>query len=153
MEPMATTFISVFENRLPNRPFRRKPTSGKKGMSQRCMTGSLELHGIDFINLESATVFEDGENDCEADGGFRGSNHHYKERVDVTVDSAQMVGKRYKAQIHRVEHQLNGHEDRNDAFSVQESSHTQREQHCTQQQIPGQRNRWDLRHRQSISFL
>src|SRR5579862_6617082 len=94
-DPTATRFTIAFGMRRPKIPLIRNPMSGRMGMSQRfIMMGgreseSLEFHRIDFVDFERSAVFENGENDRQADGGFGGGHNHYEEAEDMAVDPMQ----------------------------------------------------------------
>ena len=51
-----------------------------------------------------------------------------------------VIGKRHKAQVHRVEHELNRHKDGDDVALEQKAEHAQRKQDAAQDEIPG---KWD----------
>ena len=90
----------------------------------------------------------------ETDSGFGGRDDHHEERIDVAVDLFELIRERDKAQIHRVEHQLDGHEHGDDVLAEQEAGNAQRKQDRGQQQIPGQRDRGrDAKACDQISFL
>jgi len=58
----------------------------------------------------------------------------------VTIDLPEAVGERDETQVHGVEHQLDGHEHRNQVAPEEEAGHAQAEQHGAQHQVPAQRH-------------
>src|SRR5947208_13487854 len=127
----------------------RNPSSGKNGMSQSVMSES-ELQRIDFIDLKRSAIFKDRENNGKPNGCFRRRNYHHEERVDVTINAAEMVRECHKAEVHGIQHEFNGHKHRNHAFAIDETSHAQRKKDRAQNQIPGQR--YGRKMHYSISF-
>src|SRR5689334_6487905 len=106
-------------------------------MSQRFMIDWSELHGIDFVDLQRAAIFEDGQNDGESDGGFRSRYDHDEEGIDVAVDPLELVGKRHKTEIHGVQHELDGHEDSDDTLPVDKAGDAGAKEDGAENQIPG----------------
>jgi predicted RNA-binding Zn ribbon-like protein len=81
-----------------------------------------------FVNMQSGTVLEDGQDDAETDSRFRSGYDHHEERVDVAIHLFELVRECYEAKVHGVQHQLDRHEDRDDVLAEQESGDTEREQ-------------------------
>jgi hypothetical protein len=86
----------------------------------------LKLHRVDFINLESSAIFEDRQDNGQPYSRFSRSDHHDKKRVDVTVDLLPLIGESNKAQVNGIEHQLDRHENRDDAFAVDKARDAER---------------------------
>src|SRR4051812_26681182 len=105
-ETMAARLTAVFDKRIPKRPLTRNPSRGKSGMSQSVMGRRLELHRIDFIDLQCPTILENREDNGETDRGFGRRDHHYKEGVNVAVDAAQFVRERDEAKVYGIQHQF-----------------------------------------------
>src|SRR5581483_5838429 len=87
-EPTAKTLTSALGKRRPNSPFTRKPSSGRRGISQRaivCSADGLVFHRIDFVDHQSRAVFKDRQNNRQSHGSFRGRHHHHEEAVNVAV--------------------------------------------------------------------
>jgi hypothetical protein len=93
-----------------------------------------------FIDVQSRAILEHGQNDSQTDSGFRGGNYHHEERIDMSVHLLELVGESDKTQVHRVKHQLDGHEDRNDILPEQKPGYAEREQNRGKDQVPTQRN-------------
>src|SRR3982751_7033759 len=68
----------------------------------------------------------------------------------MSINTAQMVRKRNKAEVYGVQHEFDGHEHCNHAFAVNETGHAQRKKDGAQNQIPGQR--YGRKVHYSISF-
>src|ERR1051326_1182490 len=136
-DPMANTLMMGFENLRPNRPLIRKPMKGRIGMSQRFMS---VFHGADVVDHQRLPVLEYGQNNGQPDGRFGGGHDHYEETEDMPVHLFQLVGESDEAEIHRVQHQLDGHEDGDDVAAVDESGDAEPEQDRAENQVPTQGN-------------
>src|SRR5512140_2528671 len=137
--PMATAFTKVFDARRPARPFTRKPASGSVGISQRCCIGSV-LQVAHFIDFQRRAILEHRQDDRQADRGLSRRHHHHKEGVDMAIRLPQLIGEGDKAQVDRVQHQLDRHEHGDDVAAEYEAGHAQPKQNGAEDQIPRQRN-------------
>src|ERR1700693_4255149 len=135
-EPTAMVLINAFGMRRPKIPLARNPSSGKIGMSQRSMMSVL--HRIDFVDHQRGAILKHSENNGQTHCGFGGGHHHHEEAVDVSIHLLELVGKSDEAQVHRVEHQLDGHEDGDNVAPENEAGHTQHKKNGAQDQIPAQ---------------
>src|SRR5437868_5002368 len=122
-EPTAKVLINAFGIRRPNRPFARNPSSGKIGMSQRYMMSVL--HGINVVDHQGGAILKYSKNDGQSHRSFGGGDNHYEKAVDVSIHLLELIRERHEAQVHRIEHQLDGHENRDDVAAKDESSHSQ----------------------------
>src|SRR5579884_1799525 len=136
-EPTATALITGRIRRRPKMPLIRKPSSGSSGISQRYM---LVFHGTDFVDLQRFTVLEDSKNDGQADGGFRRGDHHDEEGKDLPIHLFEMPREGDKAQVHGVEHQLDGHEDGDDVAAEEEAGNAEAEENGAEDEIPVHRH-------------
>ena len=67
--------------------------------------------------------------------------HHHKETEDVPVHLFELVREGNEGQIHRVEHQLDGHENGDDVAPINKARHSQPEQNGAENQVPSGRYR------------
>ena len=137
--PTAMALMTAFGKRRPKTPFSTKPDQRKNGNEPELLH-RLVLKRTDLVDFECLAIFEDRQDDGQAHGGFGRGDHHHEETENVPVDLFELVGKRDEAEIHGVEHQLDGHEHSNDVAAEQESGDAEREQNRAQDQIPGERN-------------
>src|SRR5579864_4128752 len=129
-EPMANTLIIDFGIRRPNRPFIRKPRKGRIGISQRYMMSVL--HRTYVVDQECVAILENRQDDGQANRSLSRRYHHHEKAEDMAVHLLQRVGKRDEREIHGVEHQLDGHENRNDVAAIDEARHTEPEKNRAQ---------------------
>src|SRR5580658_10352282 len=148
-DPTAKVLINALGMRRPKSPFARNPSSGRIGISQRFMLSVL--HRIYVVDHQRRAVLEDRENNRQSHRGFGGGHHHDEEAEDVTIHLLELVRERDKAQIHGIQHQLDGHEHGDDVAPENEAGDTQRKENGAQNQVPAQRDR-RIRHDQT-SFL
>src|ERR1041385_5558380 len=106
------------------------------------------LHRVDLVDIQGLTVFENRQDDCQADGGFGRGDYHYEEGDEVAVDLLPAIGKRDEAEVHGVEHQLDRHEHGDDVAPEEKAGDTQGKQDRTEDEVPGNGNAVH----QSISF-
>src|ERR1700685_816839 len=123
-DPMAMRLINAFDMRLPNSPFARNPSSGRIGISQRFIeSDSSVLHRIDVVDHQRAAVLEHGKNNGQSHGGFGGGNHHHEEAINMSIHLSELIGECHEGQVHRVEHQLDGHKHRDDVAAKDEAGY------------------------------
>jgi hypothetical protein len=90
-----------------------------------------------FVNMQSVSILEDGEDNAQSNGRLGSGDNHDKEGVDVTVDFFELIGECHEAEVHRVQHQFDGHEHCNDVLAKQESRNAKSEEDGGKQQVPG----------------
>src|SRR5437588_3626001 len=129
-DPRAITLTNAFERPRPKTPFNRNPSSGNAGMSQRCCM--LIFHGAHFIHIQRVAILENGQNDGQSDGRFGRGYYHYEKGEQVAIDLLELVREGDETEIDGVQHQLDRHEDGDDAAAEEESGHTEREEDCAQ---------------------
>src|ERR1700722_13193293 len=98
------------------------------------------LHRIDVVDHQRAAILEHSKNNGQSHGGFGCGHHHDKEAVNVPVHLLEFVGECHKAQIHRVQHQLDGHEYRDDIAAEDKAGHSESKKNRAQDQVPAQRD-------------
>src|SRR5262245_24917522 len=130
MTPQPTRPTARFDILRPNRPLIATPTSGSTGM--RPMSFSIAAsppEEIDLVDVGRVPEPEQGDDDREARGGFRGGERHDEEDVDLGLGSAGDPCEGDERQVPRVEHELDAHEDRDRAAAHQDADHPEREEH------------------------
>src|SRR5216684_2436098 len=135
-EPMAIRLMIGFDIRRPNKPFSRKPSSGNTGINQRYMS---VLHRTNIVNHQRSTILKNCQNNRQPHRRLGRSHHHHEEAEDMSVHLFQRVGESDERQIHRVEHQLDGHENRNNVAAINETRHSKSKQYRAEYQVP---TRW-----------
>src|ERR1700732_104865 len=136
-EPMANRLTIDLGILRPNSPLIRKPRKGRIGMSQRYMMSVL--HRAYVVDHERVAILEDRQDDGQANRGLSRSHHHHEKAEYVAIHLLQRVGERDEREIHRVEHQLDRHENRNDVAAIDEARHAEPEKNRAQNQVPANR--------------
>src|SRR5580658_3019160 len=108
------------------------------------------LHRVDVVDHQRSAVLEHSENDGQSHGGFGRGHYHDEEAVNVSIHLLEFVGECDEAQIHRVQHQLDGHEYGDDVAPEDKAGHSESKKNGAQDQIPAQRD--GIRHGHT-SFL
>src|SRR5207248_9530666 len=84
-----------------------------------------ELDQVHAFDVERWSIASDQDDDSQADGGFRRGDHNHKQNKNLSVEFAERLAKRDERQIHRVEHQLDGHENGDDVAFENEREHAE----------------------------
>src|SRR6185437_1042958 len=79
---------------------------------------------------------DDGQSHCRFGCGHR----HDEEHKDLAFDRMPLMCEGDKAEVDGVEHQLNGHEHRDDIALDEKAHHAERKKNGAEKQIPGN---WD----------
>jgi hypothetical protein len=81
-------------------------------------------------------VAEQHHQNGQADGRFRRRDGEDEEHEDLSVDIAQVMRKRDEVHVHRQQHQLNGHQQNDHVFAVEENAqHADGKQDAAQHQV------------------
>src|SRR5271168_1816219 len=116
----------------------------------------LQLQQVDLVNVERLTRAVERDDDGEPNCGFGGGDHHHKEDENVSVKVLLNMGECHRAQVHRVEHQFNGHELGADIAAQEERGHSDGKQDRAEDQVERHGHRAQVmecfRH-QRLSFL
>src|SRR5262245_23465252 len=83
---------------------------------------------------------EQGNEDGQADGGLRRGDGHHEKDEDQSVELMKLPGVGDESQVHRVHHQLNGHEDGDAVLAGQHAADADGEQDGAQDQEPVRRD-------------
>src|SRR6266550_751469 len=96
----------------------------------------LPPHQIGFVHINSLPVVKEGNEDRQSDCGLCCGNGHHEKDKDEAVELMELPGIREKGQIHRVHHQLDGHEDRDAVAASEHAADADGEQDRAQDQKP-----------------
>src|SRR5438874_7995563 len=84
-----------------------------------------EFEQVHAFDVERLPIARNQDDDSQADGGFRRGDHNHKQHKNLSVELAERLAKRDERQIHRVEHQLDGHENGDRKSTRLNSSHVE----------------------------
>ena len=93
---------------------------------------SLEFEQVHAFDVERLPVARNQNDDAETHGGFRGRHHDHEEDKDLAVELPTAWLKGHKRQIHGVQHQLDGHENRDDVALKNERHDAETEEYGAQ---------------------
>src|SRR5688572_5046832 len=100
----------------------------------------LPMHQIGFVHVDRVSVVEQRNENRQTDRGFRGGDGHDEKDEDESVSLPELFGVGEEREVHRVHHQLDGHED-GDAVPAREHAHdVDREQDRAEDQKPLRRD-------------
>src|SRR5437588_1210675 len=91
------------------------------------------------VDVGGAAAAEQGHDDGEADHDLGRGDHHREERQDLAVEVADLARERHQGQVHRVQLQLDRHEDDERIAADQHAERSDGEQHAGQDQEIGDR--------------
>src|SRR6187455_1869631 len=83
---------------------------------------------------------EEGDDEREADGGFRRRNGHHEKDDDLSVDVAVVTAEGDEGQVHGVQHDLDREQDRDQVAAQEDAGHAEREQYGRDDQVVAERN-------------
>src|SRR5687768_16000502 len=99
------------------------PRSGSSGTSHSRSSASRELmrsppigacasalQHLEVVGRGAAPAAEDGDDDGETHGNFRGGHHEREEHDHLTGDVVEHPGERDEGEVDRVQHELDAHE-------------------------------------------
>src|SRR2546429_569914 len=84
-----------------------------------------EFEQVHAFDVERLPIARNQDDDSQADGGFRRGDHNHKQHKNLSIELAERLAKRDERQIHRVEHQLDGHENGDDIALEDEREHSE----------------------------
>src|SRR5467141_25676 len=144
--------LTTFRGSFPApTPFTIAPSSGIRGTSQRSESPTLSFQEVHVVHVRGLPVAEDRDQDGEAHGHFRGRDRHHEEDEDLAVHLPVEFRERHEAQVHRVQHQLDRHEDDERAPAYQDADQTDREEHSRAHLVGLERNE-DPVHQRNFLF-
>src|SRR5688572_13403230 len=126
-----------FGRRRPNRALTRKPASGNSGISASTRS---PLERCEGVGVERFAVAEQRDDDRQADGGLGGRDRHHEERDDLAVDIAAEPAEGDERQVHRVQHDLDRQENRDQVLAQEHARRAYREQDRRDDQVMTERD-------------
>src|SRR3569832_2655383 len=111
---MATSETGCGSSSLPNTSIIAAPASGSRGISQirfKKSTVVSPLQQVDLVGQDGLFVPEEGDQDAQADRGFRHRVGNDEDCEDLAVDVLPRVRKRDQVDIDGVQDQLDRHQD------------------------------------------
>src|SRR5712664_806485 len=142
----ATAYSHAFGKKRPRRPFTAAPASGSRGMrySQETSIHPSELERVELAHVDRVPAAEDGDDDGEAHGGLGGGHGDDEEDGGVAAQEARLGGgaphqreprEGEEGEVHRVEHQLDAHQD-DEGIAPQHHAHpAEREEDRAEEQV------------------
>src|SRR5271170_1611005 len=103
------------------------PRSGRTTMAS--YMPPLPLHQIDIFNRNRAAVAVIGDQDRQADRGFRCRDREHDQRIDLPDDVAEEARERDQVDVDGEQNELDRHQDDDDVLAVEkDAQNPQREQ-------------------------
>src|SRR6266853_2825846 len=133
--PHAMIPAAALLRRRPKLAFSRKPTNGNSGIS----SSMSPLQASERLGVQRLAMAEQADDDREADGGFGCGHGHHEEHDDLAVGCAERAAERDEAQVHRVQHDLDREQDRDDVAADQHTRRADGEQDCRQDEVVAER--------------
>src|SRR5690606_31235102 len=98
---------------------------------------------IQYVYVRATCVMVNHDKYGETDGNFRRGNGHYKEDEHLSCSSAMPCREGDHEQVHRIEHELNAHENDDGIPAIENAENTDDEKRCTKPDVVVQRNLLD----------
>src|SRR5215472_7054437 len=95
----------------------------------------LELQQIHIFDVQRLAVARDDHDDRQSDRRFRRRHYNHEEHENQAVQLVEFAAERHKRQVHRVQHQLDGHKNRDDIALENKSDHAQSKKHRAQNYV------------------
>ena len=96
--------------------------------------GSM-LHGADLTDVERPTAAENGDQNRQADGSFRGGDHDHEKCRGMTNHVLLLACEGEERQVGGVQHQLDAHEHHQGIAANQNAEHPHAEQDRRENQV------------------
>src|SRR5689334_19756286 len=141
--PQATAPAAAFDTRRPRLALTRKPRNGRSGISSSIGrtprrhedAKRLPLQAREGFGVQRLAVTEQGDDDREADGGFRGGDGHHEEHDDLAVGGAERAAEGDEREVHRVQHDLDRQQDRDQVAADEHAGGADRKQDGRHDQV------------------
>src|SRR5688572_4584054 len=98
-------------------------------------------HQGEIVGLNGGAIAEEHHQDGESDARFSGGERHHEEGGDVPVGGAVVTGEGDERQVHRVQHQLDGHEDDQQIAAIQHTECADEKENRAQVEVMVQTDR------------
>src|SRR6266511_1198510 len=155
MAPHATAPDTDFVSRRPTPAFTRNPRKGRSGISSSmpppqpwnakaaksakkrlalralralCSTSSSPFQRRPGVGVQRFLVAEERDDDRQTDGRFRRRHGHHEEHDDLPVGRSERAPERDERQVHRVQHDLDRQENRDQVAPDEHTRGADREQ-------------------------
>src|SRR5690606_22039650 len=112
-------------SRFPIVALTRKPANGSRGIS--ASTGS-PFESRERLGVERLPMAEQGNDEREADGRLGGGDGHHEEGDDLPVHGALLAAEGHEGQVHRVQHDLDGEQQRDDVAAQEDAGRAEGEE-------------------------
>src|SRR5512138_624874 len=112
----------------------RQPSSGRSGIAQRSVgwnSFTVPPQQVEGAGIDALGVTEYRDDDRKADGGLGRGHRHHEEHEDLALDP-DAPRDRDERKVHRVQHELDAHEQDDRIASENDAGDTEREQDRTQ---------------------
>src|SRR6266566_2235720 len=96
---------------------------------------ALEFEQVDAFHVQRLPVARNQDDNSQPHGRFRRRHHNHKQHKNLPIDFSQRLAERHERQIDRVQHQFDGHENRDDVALENKRKHTQSEQDRAQDHV------------------
>src|SRR5262245_44173927 len=123
---------TLFDKRRPIEALTRKPTNGRRGISD--STGS-PLERRERFGIERLAVPEEPDHERQADGGLGGGDGHDEERDDLSVHRPELAAERNERQVRGVQHDLDRQEQRDQVTAHKDAGRADREQQTGEDEV------------------
>src|ERR1700720_245605 len=143
--PLITSFFSL----RPKNSIAAAVMSGNIGISQMCArkNGRCEVIGrfspfqhVHFVREDRFAIAEKREDDTEAHSGFGSCVRDDENGENLAIDRPEVARERDKIDVHRVQDQLDGHEDDNHVAAGKHSDYADGEERKAEDEIRFCRN-------------
>src|SRR5687767_12050307 len=112
----------------PNRPAMMLPNSGASTTAiSRLLERVISIYGsalqrVDFADIDGAAGTEQGYQDRKADGGLGCGHGQDEEDEQLSGRITQLTREPDEIDVHRQQHQLDGHQQHDDVLAVEEDA-------------------------------
>src|SRR5919106_3428083 len=127
----------VFERRFPSAALTMNPTSGNAGISDSTRS---PLERRKRFRIERLAVPEEADDERESNRGFGRGHRHHEEGDDLSIHSSKLPSEGHKCQVHRVQHDLDREQQRDEIAPEKHAGGADREQHPGEDQIVTERH-------------
>src|ERR1700730_14519652 len=129
IEPQARAPAAALLTRRPRKAFSRNPANGNSGIRTSISARfPLPFQRRERVRVERLAMPEETDHDGEPDGGLGRRDRHHEEHDDLPVDSAQGPAEGDEGQVHRVQHDLDRQENRDQVAAKENPGRTGGEQ-------------------------
>src|SRR5690242_3397274 len=132
---------TAFGRRRPRDRLIRKPTKGSSGISNN-IGARLPLQHRERVRAQRLAMAEERDHERQTDRGFGGRDAHHEKRDDLAVDGPQIAPHRDEGDVHRVQHDLDRQQDRDQVLAQEHAGGADRKQDARQDQVVIERDHY-----------